>query len=290
MDEVKIRAMALGDVAQAQETSYEALREAGRAYGWKMPELDEAARERGRRRIAHVLEHDPGGAFVAEAGDRVIGVALATRRGPLWFLALLAVATADQATGVGRRLLARAMTTLDGAGLICASDDPKALRRYRVAGFDLVPCYEARGALDRSLLPAVDEVRPASYEDDRDLVEAVATLQRGAPHGPDLEVFAERGYSLFVTSTAGGRGYAVCADHGPVVVGATSGEAAAALLWTGLAEATAAEVEVGWLSHDQQWALDVALAARLSLRPTGSRCCRGPVGPMAPYIPSGGLG
>lgn len=278
------------DVDAAHEVSYESLREAGTRYGWHMPEQDDASRERGHQRIRQCLEHDPDGAFVADRAGEVVGVALATRRGPLWFLSLLAVQTASQAQGIGRELLSASMRTLDGVGLICASDDPKALRRYRRAGFDLSPCFEATGSLRRAGAPAVHGVREAAYDEARELVEGVAREQRGAGHGPELDLYARRGHRLFVADGPAGRGYCVARDTGPVVLGATTAEAATALLWTALLEAREEEVEVGWLTDAQQWALDVALGAGLKLRPTGTLCRRGCPGPLSPFIPSGAFG
>jgi hypothetical protein len=173
-------------------------------------------------------------------------------------------------------------------GALCASSDPKALRRYRRAGFDLIPAYQATGTVDRSLIPAVSDVRLGSYDGDREFVEDIARLQRGALHGPDLSYFELLGHALFVADSPAGRGYVVAAPHGVSVLGATSPEIAAQLLWTAIAEATK-PLELMWISHDQQWAIDVALDARLSVRPGGSRCVRPrpKMGPMSPYLPSG---
>jgi GNAT superfamily N-acetyltransferase len=288
--DIEIRSLRDEDVAAAQLTAYHSLRNAGLVYGWQSPALDDAVRERGQRRVRHAARHDPSGAFVADRGGEIVGVSLATRRGPLWFLSLLAVASDVQSRGVGRRLLDASLTTFDNVGMLCASSDPKALRRYRRAGFDLVPAYAAEGVVDRSLLPSSDGVREGSLEDERDFVEAVATAQRGAPHGPDLGYFARAGDRLFVTESRRGRGYVVTKPAGVSVLGATTADAAAALLWTALAEAPG-PVEVSWISHDQQWAIDVALDARLSIKPGGSRCVRANgshrLGPMSPYLPSG---
>ncbi|HVA61051.1 MAG TPA: GNAT family N-acetyltransferase [Mycobacteriales bacterium] len=290
MDDVRVRPLSVDDVPAAQEVSYHALREAGRHYGWDMPELDDGLRDRGRRRLAHCVAHDPAGAFVAECAGEIVGIGLATRRGPLWFLSLLAVATRMQSRGVGRRLLEATMSTFGGTGAICASDDPKALRRYRAAGFELRPTFTAKGTLDRARAPAIDDVRSGSYTDDRDFVEAIARSRRGAPHGPDLEFMAASGRGLFITEDARGRGYLVASESGPVVLGATTEDAAARLLWTALAETTEPEVEVRWMCQQQQWALDVVLEAGLAMRPAGTRCVAGPIGPMSPYLPNGGLG
>lgn len=284
-----LRPMRLADVPAAVESSYESLRAAGQVHGWHMPVLDDVLRARVRRRSEHLLRTDPDGAFVAEADGELVGVAMATVRGPLWFLSLLTVATAAQSRGLGRRLLGLAEQTRGGAAAICASNDPKALRRYRLAGLDLHPCLEGRGPLDRSLLPSVPDVREGSYDDDRELVEHVAVLQRGAPHGPDLDLLATVG-RLLVTDSSAGRGYAVVGPGGPALLGATTPAVATALLWAALAEAVDEEVEVPWADARQQWALDVAVAARLPLLLGGARCTEGPVGLRTPYLPSGGLG
>lgn len=290
MQDVTIRALTADDATPAWERAYSALQTAGLAYGWEMPDLDDSIRDRGRRRILHTLRHDPGGCFVADRGGDIVGVGLATVRGPLWFLSLLTVSTQVQAQGIGRRLLDATLQTKGEAGAICASDDPKALRRYRGAGFDLVPCYEAKGVLDRSLLPTVTGVTSGSYDDHRDFIEDVARLQRGAPHGPDLDFFATLERPLFVTDTPAGQGYVVCTESGIGLLAATTVSAAQALLWTALAETSDPAIDLSWVRHDQQWAIDVALAARLSLRPSGTFCVDGQVGPMSPYIPSGALG
>ena len=287
-DGVVVRPMVEADVVAAQAMSYEAMRRAGIAYAMPVPEATDESRTRGQARGRHGMVHDPETSLVAVQDGRVVGCALAERRGPLWFLALLAVDSAAQSQGIGHRLLDAATASLGELGLICASDDPKALRRYRLAGFDLLPCLEAKGPLDRSLIP-VTGVRDGSFEDDRELVESIVTSLRGAPYGVDLE-FAERFHRLFVAETSTGRGYVLATRMGPAALGATDPQTAAALLWTALAETTDDEPTVAWLTAGQQWAIDVALAARLALRPSGCLAVRGPLGPMTPYLPAGSYG
>ena len=286
---VLVRPLTEADVVPAQAMAYEAMRQAGVAYAMPVPDANEESRTRGQARARHGIAHDPETSLVAELDGRVVGLALAERRGPLWFLALLGVDSEVQSQGIGRRLLDASMGTLDVAGLICASDDPKALRRYRLAGFDLLPCLEAKGPLDRSLIP-VTGVREGSFDDDRDWVDALAITLRGAPYGVDLDYARSVNHRLFVAETSTGRGYVLSSKTGAAALGATDPATAAALLWTALAESPEDEPTIAWLTADQQWGVDVALAARMPLRPSGCLAVRGLTAPMTPYLPSGSYG
>jgi hypothetical protein len=73
-------------------------------------------------------------------------------------------------------------------------------------------------------------------------------------------------------------------------LGATSPALAQRLLWATLGRAEKPEVTLDWLTADQQWAIDVALAARLSLGAGPSSCRRATLGPMTPYLPGGAYG
>jgi GNAT superfamily N-acetyltransferase len=289
----RVRPLLPVDVEAARQAAFESLREAGTRYGWPTDTPTERSVARGRSRIAHLQRTDPDGAWVAERDGRVVGVALSLRRGPLWFLSLLAVDLAEQGRGLGARLLEAAERTADGArvALLCASSDPKALRRYGLSGFALAPSYVVTGHVDRSLLPALPGVREGSWDDDRDLVERVVTQQRGAPYGPDLDWLRDQGIRLLVTDGPRGTGYAgVGVSPGPQLLAATTPAAAQDLMWASLAEGEG-DVEVEPVTGAQQWAVEVALAARLTLRPgSESLCVRGTPGPMSPYLPSGIFG
>lgn len=289
---VRIRPLRPDDVAAAHEQSFGTFAELDARVGHPVPQLTDDVRRRGRLRVAHLQRTDPDGAWVGETGGRLVGVALALRRGPLWFLSLLTVDPDLQGAGIGRRLLDAALGTAADApsGLIMASEDPKALRRYAAAGFALHPGYDVRGTLDRALLPGGLDLREGDLAADADLVEQVVTGLRGAPYGPDLEVMAATGCRLLVAERGRERGFALAGQHGPVAVGATTIELARSLLWGAMAEAPDGELEVSFLTADQQWAIDVVLAARLSLRPGGSVCRRGPLGTLTPYLPGGAYG
>lgn len=288
MSEVQVRPMRPDDVPAAFEVGHTALEEGGRRFGGAtVHELDDAGRARGIARHARLQRSDPDGAWVAEADGRVVGVTFALVRGPLWFLSLLAVSTTVQAQGIGGRLLEAALRSAEGVptGLIMSTSDPKALRRYGRAGFDLLPGYDASGPVDRALLPAVEGVREGDWDADGQQVDDLGVRLRGAAYGPDLVASREAGARLLMADD----GFAVL-DRGKLkVLGAGDPRTAQALLWTALAEATE-DVEVWAITGAQQWALQVALAARLTLRPGTSLCTRGLLGPMTPYLPSGTYG
>ncbi len=287
---MQIRPLEPADVAAAHELSFVVFAAQDAENGEPPPEHTDLRRARGERRVAHMRRTDPGGAWAAVDGDRLVGVALATRRGPLWFLSLLVVGTDLQGAGLGRRLLDAALTTADGApaGLICSSDDPKALRRYAAAGFDLLPCYAGKGVLDRARLPVVDGVREGSWDDDRELLDALATQVRGAPLGPDVEALRAGGSRLLLAEGPAGRGYAVANTREVSPVAATTPAAARALLVTGLA-GLEGEVTVDFVTGAQQWAVGVLRELRLPFRPRESLAVRG-FAPTGPYLPNDAFG
>jgi ribosomal protein S18 acetylase RimI-like enzyme len=82
---------------------------------------------------------DPPSNRIARQDGRGVGFVLCRRSGDLGYIDLLAVLGEVRRRGIGRALLAHALTTLDGAGvadtrLDVASDNPRALALYRSAG------------------------------------------------------------------------------------------------------------------------------------------------------------
>jgi GNAT superfamily N-acetyltransferase len=275
---VEVRAFQTTDLAAAAALSAEA---------FEIDIGERSAAERWQRRVAHPLSTDPDGAFVAERDGSVIGVAQALRRERLWCLSLLAVVPGAQGAGAGRLLLERTLAYGGGtdAGLIPSSSDPRALRLYGLAGFSLLPTFDATGVLDRSALPRTGaEVRAAGSAD----LEALAAISRdvrGAPHTSEIE-FALRSGARLVR--LGDRGFAVAVPgRGVWLLVARDDAAAAALLWSALALAETEQPSVRWITADQQWAIEIVLRAGLRLVPYGALCVIGNPGPLRPFLPSG---
>lgn len=292
---IEVRPLEPADIVRADEVAYRSLTTMAATYTTTaQPEADRTPErtERGRARIAHLLQTDPDGAWVAVDGPDVVGVALSLRRGPMWFLSLLAVATELQSRGAGRALLDASLRTAAGADAawILATPDPKALRRYALAGFRPHPAYAALGTLDRALVPTGLGVRDGDLDHDRELVEDVVTGLRGAAYGPDIDAMVSAGAQLLVSEHGADRGFCLCAKNEIFSVGATSPQVAQRLLWEALARIEGPQLEVFWLTADQQWAIEVALGARLALRPGPSSCRRSTLGPLSPYLPSGAYG
>ena len=280
---VRLRPLTVDDAAEAELVAH-------RAMSPMLPELldDPGRPARGQKRIVHLTELDPRGAWCSEDGDgRITGIALALVREGLWGLSLLAVDPKHQAQGLGRALLDAALTYADGTRgqVILSSTDPRAMRRYARAGFDLVPAVAAAGIVDRSALPAPHpDIRPGTG-DDLEATEAISRAVRGATHAPDIPNAISRGDELLVL---GDRGFALHREGVARLLAARDDEAATALLWAIFAAAPAgATAGVDFMTAGQGWAVRTCLEAGLALSPDGPVFVRGDVGPLRPYIPSG---
>lgn len=253
---------------------------------WPTPEPRPATRSANWiARTSRFLETDPSGCWAAVDESGLVGFATSFVRESLWGLATYAVRPALQGKGVGKRLLDAALASGVGCErwMLSASSDPKALRRYRLAGFDLHPQMFLHGRPDRSAIPAVDRLRDGRAED-RELLDSLDRTLRGAGHGPDHEALARMG-ELVVDVR--GRGYAYAAQGGPALVAALDEHTATRLLWECLARG-GDEPIIGHVTAANQWALDVGLAARLSLGSEGYLGLRG-MRPPAPYLHNGAL-
>lgn len=265
----------------------DALRRAGRD---PQPLTDE------RRRnfltgMARFVECDPDGAWVAVTGpgpgSRVVGMAEAIRRGSFWGLSMLFVDPQWQSAGVGRALLEAASATSAGAHLrmIQSSGDPRAIRRYSGAGLAMHPAADASGPIDRSALPAGLVGRPGD-ESDLDLV-AEVDWSLGRARAQDVGFLLDTGRHMDVVDSGAGRGFIVYEDHHPNLLGATDEATATVLLWRALAASAKGEYSVHAKTAAQDWAVKVALAARLKVSSYGAMFIDGLSHPPGPWLPSG---
>jgi GNAT superfamily N-acetyltransferase len=237
------------------------------------------------RRTGHLLATDPGGCWVAERDAELVGVVVSFVREKMWLLASYAVVPAAQGLGLGRALLAPALEHGKGSlrGMLNASNDPKAVRRYHDVGFRLHPQMFLRGRPDRSTIPVVEKVREGSATD-VDLMDSVDRRTRGAAHGPDHEILLEQ-YRLVVSDTSTGQGYAYL-DDGIALLAATDRRTAARLMWEAIASSD--DLLIGHITPENDWAVEVGLAARLELDQGGYQALRH-MKPPKPYLPHGAL-
>ena len=278
--------MTSDDVPDADKTAWAALHEQ------IPPEFaqtaDESVRaERGRFRIGHLQRTDPDGAWVAEQDGEIVGIALALVREGVWGLSLFGVRPGLQGRGTGRKLLDATLRYAEGCrgAIILSTPDPRAMRRYALAGFELRPCVTLAGIVDRDAIPAGLRSRPGSSAEDRELCDAISRHVRGAAHGPDIAALEGVGCSLLVHD---GGGWAAVRDGSPALIAARDDAIATDLLWSALATAGPGEtVHVDFITAGHDWAVQACLAARLALSPDGPLFVRGEVGPLAPYLPSG---
>lgn len=286
-DELIIRPLLPDDVAPAEAVGWAALSPL-----WPdefRPKDDEVRRARARLRVAHLQQTDPGGAWVAESGGEIIGIALSLIREDVWGFSLFGVHPEHHGKGVGSAVYAPSLAYGDDCrgGLILSSEHPAAMRRYSLSGFRLLPCVTTAGVLDRRGLPTGLQSRPGDLLDEKDLETCVAASRfvRGASHEVDLETALAAGGELLVLP---GRGFAIHRDGSPALLAALDDEAATDLLWSCFAAAPAgATVHVDFITAGNDWAIAVSLRCRLALSPEGPVFARGDVGPLAPYLPSG---
>jgi GNAT superfamily N-acetyltransferase len=243
--------------------------------------------QRGRARIRHLADTDPGGAWVAETEGRLVGAALGLVRDRVWGLSLLAVDESHRGRGIGRRLLRAAWEhgrAADGH-IILSSSHAAAMRGYVSLGLDLRPGVSAAGIVDRDRIPDVDGVEDGGHAAIA-TADAIGRTVRGAGHGRDLPTMLDHpGTRLLVFED---RAFAVLRDAQVALLGALDDEAATRVLWGALAATdpgTTAQVE--FLTAGQDWAVRTCLRAGLALSPDGPVFTGGRLGPLRPYVPSG---
>lgn len=280
--------MTLDDVPAAERLSdaaFFALDVANRRASDPEPEhRDEERRAAWSDRCRHFVTTAPGGCWVAEDEEGMVGMATSHLRESIWALATFAVRPGSQGRGIGAQLMDRVTAYAAGAPrwMLCASTDPQAVRRYHYAGFDLHPYVHFRGRPDRSALPSVPGLRDASA-DDIELLDEVDRAARGAARPVDHEAML-KSWRLVVDRE--GRGYTYLRPPGDVaVLAATDEDTARRLAWDALGSAEG-DVRFGRITPGMRWAMDIGMAARLSLRPGGFLGLRG-MAPPPTYLPDG---
>jgi GNAT superfamily N-acetyltransferase len=238
------------------------------------------------RRTSRFLDTDPGGSWVAEDDSGIAGFATSVVRERLWILVAFAVRPGSQGAGIGRQLMAcaQAYGQRCDRGMLAASDDALALRRYHAAGFALHPQMLFEGKVDRSAVPAVNGIREGT-PDDQEWLDDLDRALRGAPHGPDHAALAEM---CRLVVTAERTGYAYTSGGGTYLLAARDEATARRLLWDCLASAEDDDFAVSHVSSANMWAARVALDARLTMRTEGFLGVRG-MAPPVNYIHSGPL-
>jgi GNAT superfamily N-acetyltransferase len=279
-----IRPLTADDVARAQEITHSALSVLDARMARPVQDLTDEIVMRSKARAELLHATDPERAFVAEVDGAAVGLAMAFVREGMWFLSALMVAPAFQSQHVGRDLLEAALATATDRAWILTTDDARAVRTYQRVGFELHPTFTAHGAVDRSRIPVVQGIR--EYVDDRDTLDNVTRTIRGAAMGPEVDYFLRQGNRILVVP---GKGFVILRPVGATWLAATDEQTARSLLWAAIAESTASQLEIDWLSGDQQWAIDVCFSAGLSLRAGAPIALRGQQR-MAPYIPCGAFG
>jgi GNAT superfamily N-acetyltransferase len=254
------------------------------------PQTAPSAAQRAARYRAHArfLERDPDGAWVAVSDDdEPVGVAESIRRGDFWGLSMLFVDPEFQSRGVGRQLLDATLGYASGAQvrMIQSSTDPRAMRRYALAGLAMHPAAFVNGTPDRRAIPA-DLAGREGDEDDLELVEEVELhLGRSRTQDVAFGLEDERFRLEVVDQGVERRGWALWHQGRLFMLGATDEDTAGTLLWRYFAGEEGAVVIDG-LTSLQDWAFSVAHAARLTLRVGGAMFVDGMTIP-GPWIPSG---
>jgi GNAT superfamily N-acetyltransferase len=259
------------------------------AFGQSLEGLTDQQRDRSRRRHRHFIEHDPAGTWVATVDNRVVGNGEALRREGLWGLSLLVVDPDAQSHGIGRQLLDATLSYAEGCdrAIILSSDDPRAIRAYATSGFVLFPQMVANGKPALDAAPrSMSRVRSGSVADS-DFANDLDRSVRGAGRGPDHAFIADT-MTMYVVDDADGRGYAYRRDGEIYLLASTDDDTATALLWHCLrcCDELGLDAGVFHLNAQQQWALEVCFAARLTVKPDGPAFWRGATPPPS-YLPSG---
>lgn len=282
-----IRPMTSDDIEGVADVVGAANDKADREAGEEPTVHTDEQRRQFRVGMRRFITEDPGGSWVAVDDGRVVGMAEAIRRDGFWGLSMLFVHPESQSRGVGRELMTRVLDYADGAEvrMIMSSPDPRALRRYALAGLHIHPAAEASGPIDRSAIPANLRGRDGTPED-LDLVPEVDKALLGRSRRDDVAFVVSNGGVLDVIDDGDGRGFVVLRNSHVTILGATDEDTATMLLWRALAKSEG-KASAYCLTAAQDWAVKVCVAARMKLATAGGLFMSGMDQPPGPWIPSG---
>jgi predicted N-acetyltransferase YhbS len=282
---IDVRPMTLRDVVGVAGVVEAAGEQLERREGREPRSRSDEQREYFLSGLRRFVERDPAGAWVAEDDGSVVGMGAAIRRGSFWGLSMLFVHPDRQSRGVGRGLLDAALESAAGAEIrmILSSSDPRALRRYSLAGLDIHPTVEVRGRIDPSAVPDDLSGRMGDTSD-LDLVASVDAGLRGS-RAEDVEYLLGVGARMQVLDRRDVRGYVVYLERRLLMLGASDDATASALFWRFLAQA-GGDVEIWGLTAQQNWAVKIALAAGLELAAAGALFLAGQQRPPGAWLPS----
>ena len=133
------------------------------------------------------LAHDPEGCFVVQAGDRRIGICVATYYGTAGFLGEFIIVPKWRGRGIGRHLLEQAIAYLHGRGVqsIFLDGEPRAVPLYERLGFrKMARSLRFAGTMTGAAHPAVRLMTAADFP-------AMLKLD-GEAFGADRNFFLQR--------------------------------------------------------------------------------------------------
>ena len=246
----------------------------------------EAQNQRAIAGTRRFIDRDPEGTWVAEGADGVVAMAEAIRRDDFWGLSMLFAHPRAQGQGVGRQLMAKVMDYADGSRvrMIMTSEDPRALRRYSAAGLAIHPAVQMEGKADPKAIPSDLPGREGSADDVDFVADVDKTLDRNRRE--DVEFLLTQGFTMEIVDDGAHRGFGLHLDGRMTMLGATDDQTATTLLWRMFAASGDKKISGYCLTAGQDWAVKVALAARLSVKPGGPLFVAG-MQPPGPWIPSG---
>lgn len=228
----------------------------------------------------HFMSTDPGGCFVADDHDRLVGVAVATVRDARWGLTALFVDPDQSGGGLGQRLLAAALEHAEGATsrILVSSPDPRAWKRYIDIGLEMHPAVATQGIVHRR--PAY----PSSVQVQRDPASVLEVTRQvdhetGQPdRANDLIYAVQSGGELATVDSGASMGFAVFRRDGTfpegtsVWMNATDRHAAITVMTAVLHHAQPG-FTIPTVTAHQSWLLPLLLEVGLRLTAGGAVFC-----------------